>query len=686
MNIELELRLLVTAAALSWAAFRFARLARPLLAASAEARLRPVLPRLRGVVVNVLGHARLLRKPYAGLLHLMMFFGFLFLLTAVVQVFGNGVSPIFSLSAIGGSTWIALGQDTFAVLLLIAVAMALFQRVARAPARFEGSNHSDAMIILGLIFAVVVSMLLQNAFRIAAGGDPSAAWRPISSLLASAMVSLGMGAGTAGVGATVCAWIHMLSILSFLIYIPGSKHLHMVVAIPNIFVRDLEPPGRLVTVDLEQPALGVSEIGQLGRKQVLDLYACTECGRCQELCPAHAAGKPLSPKRLIMDLRDHMLATRGIGSHRPGFEGELIGGALKEETIWACTTCRACMEACPLFIEHVPKIVDIRRHLAMESGKVPEGVSGAMLSIEQRGHPWAGTPYSRLDWCRDLDVRVLAPGEKTDTLLWVGCTAALDVRAQKVVRALVRLLQAAKVDFAILGDAESCTGDAARRTGNEYLFQIQAMANVETLNAREFERIVCVCPHCMNTLKNEYAEFGGVYEVVHHTQLLAELMKAGRLPQPQTAEAPLNSVTFHDPCYLGRYNGEFQAPRVALTSTGSSITEMARSRDRSFCCGGGGGRAFAVEPPTERINVIRARQARDTGVPVVATACPFCLLMLEDGCKVVARSEGASAQPQRVSDIAEIIDHAMHGDPDATKATASFSTSRHERVHATPGP
>ena len=433
MRTELALRLAVIFVALVWAGFRFERLARPLFAAPAEARLRPFGPRAWGVVVNVFGHARLLRKPYAGLLHAAMFFGFLFLLTAVAQVFGQGVSPLFDLDAVGGSTWIAFGQDVFAVLLLTGVAMAAFQRGVWKPERFMGSNQRDAAIILCLITAVVVGMLMQNAFRVA-GGDPSARWRPVSSLIAAAIVSSGVTGTAAAHGATAFAWMHMLAILAFLVYIPGSKHLHMLVGIPNVYLRDLKPAGRLVTPDLEQPTLGLSDIGQLGRKQTLDLYACTECGRCQELCPAFASGKPLSPKLLIMNLRDHLLKTRGVGGHRAGLRGALIGGAVAEETIWSCTTCRACMEACPLFIEHVPKIVDMRRHLAMEAGRVPDGISGAMLSIEQRGHPWAGTRFSRLDWCRDLGVRVLAPGEATDTLLWVGCTAALDARAQKVAR------------------------------------------------------------------------------------------------------------------------------------------------------------------------------------------------------------------------------------------------------------
>jgi Fe-S oxidoreductase len=661
MSSEAALRLIVVLAAFAWAGVRFERLARPLLAAPAEARLRPFAPRAWGVAVNVLGHARLLRKPYSGLMHMMMLFGFLFLLTAVVQAFGDGVAPFFTLSAVGGATWIALGQDVFAVLLLVGVAMAAFQRVVLAPARFVGSNRRDAAIILGLIATVVVGMLLQNSCRLAAGADASSAWRPVSSAIATGLAAFGVKGAAAAAGATVFAWTHLLAILAFLVYIPGSKHLHMLVGVPNVYLRDLDPAGRLVTPDLEQPKLGLSDIAQLGRKQTLDLYACTECGRCQELCPAYASGKPLSPKLLIMNLRDHLLETQGVGGHRHGLSGSLIGGAVSEETIWSCTTCRACMEACPLFIEHVPKIVDMRRHLSMEAGRIPDGISGAMLSVEQRGHPWAGTRFSRLDWCRDLDVRVLAPGEATDMLLWVGCTAALDARAQKVARALVRLLRAAGVDFAILGEEEKCTGDSARRTGNDYLYQLQAAANVETLNARAFKRIVSICPHCVNTLKNEYSDFGGVYEVAHHSQLLAELIDSGRLPRPRGVEAAPGSVAFHDPCYLGRYNGEYDAPRSVLAGAGAAVAEMERSRQRSFCCGGGGGRAFAVEPPDQRVNVMRAAQARATGAPVVATACPFCMLMLEDGCKTAARLEGGASAPQQVRDIAEILDDAMRG-------------------------
>ena len=655
MRAETTLRLFTIGVAFFWFAFQLARPVRPLLVAQSEHRLRPVAPRLRGVMVNVLGHARLLRKRYSGVLHLAMFFGFLFLLTAVVQAFGEGAASAFSLAAIGGHTWIALGQDIFALLLLVAVGMAAFQRIVWAPDRFVGSNQRDAALILMFILAIVISMLAQSTLRIAAGGNSWAQWRPLSSALAHTVTSLGMGPQTAATATGAVSWLHLLAILGFLVYIPGSKHLHILAAIPNIYMRPLEPLGHLATPDLESPRLGVSDIGQFGRKQLLDLYACTECGRCQELCPAYAAGKPLSPKLLIMNLRDHLLDAEGDSA------AALIGGAVAEETLWACTTCRACMEACPLLIEHVPKIVDMRRHLAMEAGRVPDGISGAMLSVEQRGHPWAGTPYSRLDWCRDLNVRVLADGEQTDTLLWVGCTAALDARAQKVARALVRLLQTAKLDFAILGDAESCTGDAARRSGNDYLFQIQAQANVTTLNARAFKRIVTICPHCMNTLRNEYADFGGNYQVLHHTELLSALINDGRLPPVQLEDGETAPVTFHDPCYLGRYNNQYGAPRGVLAAAGAAVTEMERSHARSFCCGGGGGLAFAVDAPNTRINVVRATQARATGAAVVATACPFCLLMMEDGTKGAARAETPEARPQEVRDVAEILDAALHG-------------------------
>jgi len=533
------------------------------------------------------------------------------------------------------------------------------------PERFRGSNGRDAAAVLGLIFLVVGAMLLQNAFRIASGEAPGS-WRPISSALGDAFAALGVGEGSAHRAAQAFYWTHVLAILGFLAYIPASKHLHIFAGAPNVFARDLSPPGRLSTPDLEQTPIGLADIHRLGRKQMLDLYSCTECGRCQDACPAFAAGQPLSPKLLIMDLRDHLLEVEGIGGHREGPEGPLVGGVIAEETIWACTTCRACMEACPLYIEHVPKIVGLRRHLSMELGRLPDGLAGAMQSVERRGHPWAGTGFSRTDWCRDLGVRVLGPGDEADVLLWVGCTAALDARAQKVARSLVRLLQAAEVDFGILGDAETCTGDTARRAGYDYLFQLQAQANVATLDQVRFRRIVTVCPHCLNTLANEYGDFGGAYEVLHHTQLLAELVAGGRLPAATAAGVEAETVTFHDPCYLGRYNGEFDAPRGLLSTTGRPLVEMERSRSSSFCCGAGGGRAFAAEPPGRRVSTIRAEQALATGATVVATACPFCLLMMEDGTKAAARASGDPAAPQRALDVAELLEDALLGPRDAT--------------------
>ncbi len=635
---------------LAWSAYRLGRLARPLLAASPEHRLDRPGTRARGVVVHVLGHARLLRRPYSGLLHLLIFSGFLVLLTAVVEGFGVLLAPGFNLGR-AGETGIALVQDVFGVLVLIGVAMAAYQRIAIRPERFRGSSGRDAAAVLALILAVVASMLLESSL-LAVGDDPPAGWQPVSSALGDLFGVLGVGGEAGRSAAEVFRWTHALAVLGFLAYIPASKHLHILAGIPNVFLRDLKPPGRLSTPDLERMPLGLADVRGLGRKQMLDLYACTECGRCQDACPAYAAGQPLSPKLLITDLRDNLL-----GRGRPG---PLAGVVISEETIWACTTCGACMEACPLLIEHVPKIVDLRRHLTMELGRLPEGVAGAVQSLERRGHPWAGSGFSRTDWCRDLGVRVLGPGDEAELLLWVGCTAAFDARAQRVARSLVRLLQAAEVNFGILGDAETCTGDAARRAGYDYLFQLQAQANVETLAERRFQRIVTICPHCLNTLRNEYGAFGGQYEVVHHSQLLTELVAAGRLPQPAVAGL-VETATFHDPCYLGRYNGEFAAPRALLEASGRSVVEMERSGSASFCCGAGGGRAFAVDPPGQRVNAIRAEQARATGCGVVATACPFCLLMLEDGAGVAARAEDEPSTRQRVCDVAELLESTLLG-------------------------
>ena len=662
MSVSSIVLAVLTAAAVGWAGYRFYRLARPLWRALGPSRLDHPLTRLWGVVEDVGGHSRLLRIPYSGVLHLMIFWGFLVLITGIVEAFGDLLHPGFSLSGIGGNSWIAMLQDVFDVLVIVGIAMAVWNRWVRRPIRLEGSNQRDAAIILGLILAIVSLMLMQNSFEVAAGGDPSAPWRPVSSALATIWGGLGIHGLAAADVAQAFLWGHVLAVLTFLSYIPSSKHLHILAGIPNIFFRNLQPPGRLPTPDLESSSLGISEVHQLGWKQLLDLHACTECGRCQDACPAFATGQPLSPKTLIMNLRDNLLLSEGLQAHggSGGGAGKLVGDAISRETLWACTTCGACMQACPLRIEHVPKIVGMRQYLAMEEGELPTGLDTAMASLDERGHPWRGTTFSRTQWADGLGVRVLAPGEETDVLLWVGCTAALNARPQEALRAFVGLLQRAGVDFAILGDDEQCTGDAARRAGNEYLFQRQAAANIATLGQRRFRVIVSTCPHCLNSLGNEYQDFGGRYQVLHHSQMLSQLIRENRLPSSRGSVA----ATFHDPCYLGRYGGEFAAPRGVVSASGFELKEMVRSKTTSFCCGAGGGRVF-MPPGQTAINVERAREAKLTGSKVLATACPFCMIMMEDGSTRVAAESGQAESRQQVLDVAELLAGSMLQPEDA---------------------
>src|SRR6202162_40490 len=396
---------ILTAATLSWSGYRFYLLVRPVFHSPWENRFDQIPRRIWGVVTNIGLHSRLLKIPYSGLLHLMIFSGFVILLTGIVQAFGEGFIPGFSLSPIGGHTWIALVQDLFDVIVILGLAMAAFNRYVLRPDRFKGSNERDATIVLLLIFAVVFDMLMQNTFRVASGGDPSASWRPVSSALAGFFGLFGLHGAAARPVAEFFYWTHVLAILAFLAYIPTSKHLHIFVGIPNVFFRDLSPKGVLTRADTSKPSIGLKDVEQLGWKQKLDLYACTECGRCQAVCPAHAAGQPLSPKLLIMDLRDALLDEGGVGGRGKNGNGdghrELLGGSIKDETLWACTTCRACMQVCPLHIEHVPKIVDMRRQL-VELGRMEPKLEDTPASPAPSGNSFNQSERMRARWTKEM--------------------------------------------------------------------------------------------------------------------------------------------------------------------------------------------------------------------------------------------------------------------------------------------
>ncbi len=579
-------------------------------------------------------------------MHAAIFWGFVVLLPTIVEaaiaiVDANGHLPL-----IGDNVAFACIVDVFAVAVLGGVATAVVIRKVQRPDRFRGSHLGEADRILLMITAIVVSLLLWQATRVALGLTDVEG--PVSGWLASYFDGIGSVALERVERSLV--WIHLLLVLGFLVYLPGSKHLHIVTAAPNVWFSKAGPGGRLepLRIDLEGPEedlrFGAAIATDLTRKQTLDLFSCTECGRCQDVCPAWATGKPLSPKLLIMGLRDHVVAASPAGQVELQ---PLVPNAVTDEVVWDCVTCGACVQECPVDIEHVDTIVDLRRHLVMAESRFPNEAGGLLRGIEGAGeNPWNQPASARMDWAAGLEVRVLAPGDPApEVLFWVGCAGAFDERAREATRSTVRLLQAAGIDVAVLGQRESCTGDPARRMGHEFLFQTLAERNVSTLNEAGVTTIVASCAHCFNTLANEYPDYGGTYEVVHHSELLARLVGEGRLHPSRDSVA----VTYHDACYLGRHNDKYDAPRDVLGAVTGNLEEMPRNRERGFCCGAGGAKFWMEEGGDTRINDARFAEAAATGADVVATACPFCLVMLDDA------SNAAGEGGPTVADVATLL-------------------------------
>ena len=602
------------------AAFRARRLIAAIARAPAAHRWNRPWQRLGFAVREVGLHRRLLQMRLSGSFHLMIFSGFVVLLSAIVGDFGAGLFPGFSLRPIGGDSWIALLQDVFAVVLILAIALAAWHRFVLRPVRFAGSNTVDATIIYVLVLLVVVSMLTEAAAAIAGGAAP-AGWRPVSRALAALLADAGLTPEAAPRLRACAYWAHILAVLGFLAYIPGSKHRHMFTAIPNIFFRPLTPKGVLPASPPERGQVGISAVGQFSWKDVLDFASCTECGRCQAACPAYASGQPLNPKRLIMDLRDRVMADDAVLS------GPLLGGTISEQTLWACTTCRACMTVCPIHIEHVPKIVEMRRQL-VEEARVSPGLQEAFANVQRTGNSMGKPGRQRARWTKDLGFKAKdARKEPVDVLWFVGDYASFDPRAQRITIAFAKLLHAAGVDFGILADAEQNSGNDIRRAGEEGLFQMLARHNIEALESCTFRRIVTTDPHSLNALRQEYPALGAAARpVLHHTDLLLELIEAGSL---RLKPGPGATVTYHDPCYLGRYNGGFSAPRALIARAGYRLHEMPRNRENSFCCGAGGGRIWGDEAGVaERPSENRIKEALALGdATLFVVACPKDMVM-----------------------------------------------------------
>jgi Fe-S oxidoreductase len=623
----------------------------------------------------VLGQRKMFQRVGPGVMHVFIFWGFLVLGTTVVEAFGEVFREDFTLPLVGRSAALGLIQDLFIGLVLIGVGMAFYFRKFRRDDRFIGSHLEAADFILVMISGIMLTLLGLNAVHIAQGvSDSPAAWMPLSS--AAANLFDGMSAGALDAFGTVFLWMHILLILGFLLYIPYSKHLHIVTSAINVFFSKTKPRGKLRTIEVdlenlqEGAILGAPTIEDLTWKQELDLLTCTECGRCQNVCPAWNTGKPLSPKLLIMNLRDHLLTwgPKALDAQDRGVDYEpvpLNPNVVADEAVWECTTCGACMQECPVNIEHVDHIIDMRRNLVMGESRFPAEAGTLLRNLENAGNPWGMAQAQRADWADGMDVPVVPEdGSAPEYVYWVGCAGSFDDRAKKISQSVVRLLEAAGIDYAILGSGEGCTGDPARRMGNEYLFQQLAKANVETMNARGVTKIIANCPHCFNTIANEYPDFGGSYEVIHHTQLLAKLVDEGRLKPTEEVNAMLS---YHDPCYLGRHNEIYDAPRKVLEEVpGLSTVEMPRHGHNGLCCGAGGARMWMEERIGKRINMERMDEAAATGADKVGVACPYCLVMLDDGAK-------ARGDDIEILDVAQVVSRSI-GAEEAPAPAPSAST------------
>ncbi len=652
MTLNALLFALVLVAALAFFARNAVRLVGYLRTGRKEDRFSGAGRRLGRVLTIAFGQSKLLREPLAGLLHLLIFWGFVVLLSAVFESVGEGLFPGFSLSFLGPLyAPLLFLVDLFGALVIVSVLVSIVRRLVAPPARLRVTGHAkwDAILILSLILIVMLTMFAQNAARIATGvpGDARFIAAQLSGLFAPERAHAWFLA---------FFWGHMVAVLGFLNYLPYSKHLHVLTSIPNVYFSSLTPKGELAPINLADETLtryGAADVEDLTWKQLLNGFTCTECGRCTSVCPANTTGKLLNPKKIMVDLRARTMEKALAPEPSPPAGDppavparQLLDTFITEQELWACTTCMACVQECPVMIEHVDTIVDLRRGLVLNESRFPDELKTTFTNLERNFTPWGFGHSSRADWAEGMDIPRLADAGKTDILFWVGCAGSYDARYRKVTQAFARLMQRAGVNFAILGAEEKCNGDAARRMGNEYLAQSLMTENVATLNKYGVKKIVVTCPHCMQSLGKEYRRFGGVYEVVHHTTFIQDLLDSGKLNIPARARA---TMTFHDPCYLGRYNDVYDAPRNILDRVGTRV-EMKRTKDRSFCCGAGGGRMWMEEKEGKRVNVERTEEALATGAGVIGTGCPFCMTMLTDGVK-----EKDASGTTAVKDIAELV-------------------------------
>ncbi len=627
-----------------------------------------VATRFLGALRIVLGQAKVLQsvsgpwRDVAGLGHAVIFYGFLSMVAGyALLIFADSAWRPFSdkLLTTAGVKVFAWYLNIVAAAILAAVLWAIARRALLTPHRlsFDLTRHAEAYVIVGLIGMLMVSSWLAEAFYVASGGAGPHAAAPIGGSIGRALRDAGVAGSAADTLHGIFWWTHYLIILSFAVYIPLSKHMHMIASPLNAYLRRLKPTGTLDPIlNIEQAEhFGAARVQDLTQKELLDGFACAVCGRCTDVCPADILGKLLSPMHVVENVKAYLV--KNAADIRAGKEPSepLIGGAVPEQMLWDCLTCGACVRECPVTVEHIDTIVDMRRALVMEQSKMPETAQNVLENMERRGHPWRGTTFTRTDWAKGLEVKTMAQlaelgeAERPEVLFWVGCTGALEQRSQAIPRALAAVFRAAGVRYAILGDEETCTGDPARRIGNEYQYQLMAQQAIETLKRYNVKRIVTICPHCFNTMRNEYPQFGGEFEVLHYTQFVDELIKAKRL---KPLKAVNTTLAYHDSCYLGRHNGIYDQPRdIAKAIPGLQLVEIGnRNRERGFCCGAGGGHMWVEEVGGKRVNHVRTEQFLETGAQTVGVSCPFCLQMLTEGISAKGQS-----QQRQAKDLLEIL-------------------------------
>ncbi len=622
--------------------------------------------RVKNTLIYALGQYKFFRDGgIAGFLHIIVFWGFITLGLQVTVMFLRGWFPEFALPHFLVGPYSA-AKDFFQAGVLVAVFILLYRWLIQKPERLMGflpaeaklrsQTHGEALLILSFIGTIMVSGFVYDAGLIAAlAGDPTVAaearWQPLTAWIASLF---GGNAERATQASQIAWWVHNLVILTFLNLLPRSKHFHIITAIPNVFFGRVEPAGRIAKVDFtgETPSFGRSKPIDFTWKQALDMYSCTECGRCSSMCPATATGKPLAPRQFLLQLRDTVYAQQNKIVGKTGTDDfDVVVGEGKpviDEVVWSCNACRACEEACPVNIEYVDKIVSIRQHLVQEASRFPEELNRTFKGLENNSNPWGIAADERAAWTDGLDVPRIADTPNVEYLYYVGCGGAFDSNNRKTSQSLVKILKQAGVSFAILGKEELCNGETARRLGNEYLYQTMAEALVAKINSYNVKKILVNCPHCFNTMTNEYPDFGGKWEVIRAGSLVSQLVAEGKVKINKPMD---KKIVYHDSCYYGRFNGVFEEPRSLLSHVpGAKLEEMEFNKKQGTCCGAGGGRMWVEEKAEQRVNVLRAGQALEKNPDVIATSCPYCRIMIGNG----VTDKGADDKVQ-VMDVMQIV-------------------------------